>query len=670
MHSPNERDYLAGISVVRRPSRVVRVGDVEIGGTNPICVQSMTTTHTRDTVATADQVERLVEAGCELVRITTPSLKDVEALAEIRALLEQRRIRVPLAADVHFTPKAALGALEHVDKVRINPGNYADRKHFAVREYTDAEYAVELERVAARFRPLVVRARTLGRALRIGTNHGSLSDRVLNRYGDTAAGMVESALEFFEVCEEENFHDVIFSMKSSNPKIAIEAYRLLAERLDCDATKEGPGAPLHLGVTEAGAGREARIKSAIGIGTLLEEGLGDTIRVSLTEDSVREIPVARALAERFQQRFGGSSSAPRSVQIELRRRPAIKPSGRRAVRVDLELGPIGNGAAEVVASLAEVLQRTSDRGFEGLVIDALEPRDVARAQAFGLALVTHAIKVPLCVRSSLALAAELAAAGIRTVVQVDAKSPREELLKAARASVSSACGIEWEIDAGWDVGDPAEVVDTILEIADEAGLEEISLSAASGSFIHAHRRIAQRLAETKLKHSIALRHRAQAGEDLAVALLYASTDIGALLCEGIGDVVSLRHERGNVDALDLLYGILQGAGVRITKAEYISCPSCGRTEFDLESVTEIIRTRTEHLRDVKIAVMGCIVNGPGEMADADFGYVGSGPGKVHLYVGHERVASHVPEAEAPDRLEELIRMHDRWTEPTSPGSQR
>jgi len=676
----------------RRRSREVKIGGVGIGGANPIRVQSMTTTDTRDVVGTTDQIERLVDAGCHIVRITTPSLRDVEALAGIGQELRSRRIAVPLVADVHFTPNAALAALDHVDKVRINPGNYADRKRFAAREYSDAEYAGEVDRVAERFRPLVVRARELGRVLRIGTNHGSLSDRILNRYGDTPAGMVESAIEFLEVCEAESFDDVVFSMKASNPGVTLEAYRLLATRLDA---RLRTGAPLHLGVTEAGAGRDARVKSAIGIGALLEEGLGDTIRVSLTEDPVREIPVARALADRFAARFCGapadrgegpsaSSRLHTSPHASERRDPAHRagtggegrPSRpvptRRTVRVDLELGAVPSEPSQAADRLVASIAHALDRRCEGVVVDLGDVNEVGRAAEFARLLPRAGLDSPVWVRGTPSTAAAAAAAGLHALACIDDKARRQTLCEVASAAAASGVGLEWQL---CDTGSPVEsgrTLDATLEAAVDAsraaGIEAPAFSIASDRFLAVHRRVARRLATLELDAPIALRHPRPIGVGDDAALLYAATDLGALLCEGVGNAVSLRHGRAPLDALDLLYRILQGARVRVTRAEFISCPSCGRTQFDLETVTERIRSRTQHLRDVKIAIMGCIVNGPGEMADADFGYVGSGPGRIHLYVGQERVASHVPEAEAPDRLEELIRTHGRWAPaPISPA---
>jgi (E)-4-hydroxy-3-methylbut-2-enyl-diphosphate synthase len=667
-------------SPVRRPTRVVHIGNLEIGGPNPIRVQSMTTTDTRDVEATTDQIERLVGAGCEVVRVTVPSQKDIPALAEIRTELSRRRVEVPLVADIHFTPGVAMAALELVEKVRINPGNFADRKRFATREYSDAEYRAEFERVADRFRPVVRRARELGRALRIGTNHGSLSDRIMNRHGDSPGGMVESALEFYDVCEAEGLRDVIFSMKSSNPIVTIAAYRLLAQRLDRRSAGQ-PEAPLHLGVTEAGAGRDARIKSALGIGTLLEEGIGDTIRVSLTEDPLREIPVARSLADRFDARFRATVASERPHGVQKRQPGSFywaknvreeedlgstsRPT-RRPVRIDVELGRISAKHVVDAKALSETFRGRGDRSAEGLVVDVREGADVDLAKSFQDAIESKGLEIPMRVRAPLALASRVIEMGLSVIAIVTSESPQQEILALATAADAIPDAMEWALVPTRSGSDPSEVLECLVNFARETDRRVLSVSAEGDSFIDTHRQIATRIAESGCEVQIALRHRTPESLSPDTALLHASTDLGALLSEGIGDAVSLRLGRSITDTLDLSYRILQAARVRITQAEFISCPSCGRTQFELESVTERIRRRTEHLRDVKIAIMGCIVNGPGEMADADFGYVGSGPGKVHLYVGRDRVVAHVAEAEAADRLEELIRTHGRWADPPPP----
>ncbi len=693
----------------RRPTRVVSVGDVAIGGAHPIRLQSMTNTDTLDTEATVAQTIRLVEAGCEIVRVTAPSIREAESLREIRRALTARGVRVPLVADIHFTPNAAMIAAELVEKVRINPGNYADKKKFEVREYSDVEYAAEIERVRARFRPLVVRCRENGVAMRIGTNHGSLSDRIMNRFGDTAEGMVESALEFLDVCEDESFFDVVFSMKASNTRVAIEAYRRLAERLDARTNGE-PSYPFHVGVTEAGDGEDGRIKSAIGIGALLEDGIGDTIRVSLTEDPVREIPVARAIAARAQAIWqargsleppkidwpsGGRARSPRGARPP----PAAAPperspdhwgelvvGGEAPVRVELDLAGMLEAPAEGAARLAIELAGLRDVACESLLVEVGDPDAIASVSTLRRELASLGLDLPLSLRLAPAVldvadGARVARDSVgllgRLVVPVSSETPAELLRRALAVAESLATGLEWELQAP-DHAIPALVerlatkvasrVTRAMSLGSDASLHDyrvLDASLASGFDVGAGEQLG------RARPLIVLRQRLAAGVDLESigssgvaesSLVDASVRLGGLLCDGIGELVSIRPAANAADAVDLGYRILQGARARTTRTEYISCPSCGRTLFDLEETTARIKARTDHLKGVKIAVMGCIVNGPGEMADADFGYVGSGVGQVTLYVGKQVVARAVPEAEATDRLVELIQDHGVWVE--------
>jgi len=657
----------------RRMTREVRVGDIGIGGANPIRVQSMTTTDTRDTQATADQSERLAAAGCEIVRITAPSITDAENLRAIADELHRRGVKVPLVADIHFTPNAAMIAAEIVEKVRVNPGNYADKKKFAVREYTDAEYAEELERVAERFRPLVLRLKERGGALRIGTNHGSLSDRIMNRYGDTPLGMVESALEFLDVCEAESYYDVVFSMKASNAQVAVQAYRLLAARLEPRAPGK-PGYPFHVGVTEAGDGEDGRIKSAIGIGSLLEDGIGDTIRVSLTEDPVREVPVAEALARRAEARF--SKQAESSPKIEApfcddayshhRRRTdrveigGLGFGGDEPVRVELDLGRAPADPAGVAARVATGVGLHRDLACEGIRLCVDDSRSVARAAGFAKEMASLGVDAPLTLEVPLALASEAAAARpARIALRVEKFQPAE--LPQAMGIVAAE-GVAVELCLASPVKDLPAQVDAALAAVEESGSRASLLSVASPRATHAARVVAARLTE-RGAGQIPLVLRYQPGE--CEPLLDAAVDLGAPLCDGIGDAICLPVAAFGDSgvALDIAYRILQGARLRTTRTEYISCPSCGRTLFDLEETTARIKQKTEHLKGVKIAVMGCIVNGPGEMADADFGYVGSGVEQVTLYVGKQIVARALPADTAPDRLVDLIREHGMWREP-------
>ena len=678
----------------RRLTRVVYVGDVGIGGDHPIRIQSMTNTDTMDTAATVAQTVRLAEAGCEIVRVTAPSIRDAENLREIRRALTEHGVHVPLVADIHFTPNAAMIAAGLVEKVRINPGNYADKKKFEVREYDDSQYEAEIERVRERFRPLVKRCRENGVAMRIGTNHGSLSDRIMNRFGDTAEGMVESALEFLDVCEDESYHDVVFSMKASNTQVAIQAYRLLATRLEQRAPGE-PSYPFHVGVTEAGDSEDGRIKSAIGIGSLLEDGLGDTIRVSLTEDPVREVPVARGIAERAQR--VASERAVRREPIVVSTPPmpdyfdhARRPTRRielagiglghdEPVRVELEWTETLDRPADVAARIAMDLAGLADVECESLLVG---PATFETSQLLARELRSLGLEMPISLRLAARVedleAAAAAAAGAageagaigRFVLTVAPGVEDEVLAAAADLAARAGASVEWEI-AALD----HEIPDLVARILSLASVHErFVFGLVADASLHDHRVLVSSLADAAAGQApIVLRQRIDRtraepplGIEIAgipeAALLDASVRLGGLLCDGIGDLVSIEAAADASAAIDLAYRVLQGARQRTTRTEYISCPSCGRTLFDLEETTARIKAKTAHLTGVKIAIMGCIVNGPGEMADADFGYVGSGVGQVTLYVGKQIVARAVPEAEATDRLVELIREHGQWIE--------
>ena len=658
----------------RRRTREVRVGEVGIGGSNPIRIQSMTTTDTRDTQATADQTELLVASGCEIVRITAPSLTDAENLAAIRKELDRRKIRVPLVADIHFTPNAAMVAAQYVEKIRINPGNFADKKKFAVREYTDTAYSEEIERVAKKFRPLVRRCKELGRAMRIGTNHGSLSDRIMNRFGDTPAGMVESALEFLDVCESEGFRDVVFSMKSSNTQVAIQAYRLLATRLAERALGE-PSYPFHVGVTEAGDGEDGRIKSAIGIGALLVDGIGDTIRVSLTEPPEAEVPVASAIATLCSEAWDvaakvGDPGAPFTADPYAHSRrvtrsvgpPDAEIGGSHPVRVEIDLGAVPSDPKRTAEALVRSLKKFPDLACEGLAVHVSDPNTVGSLQAFSDAATDAGMSIPLTVRVGPDNTAQWPPCVARVVVRTDAACDHALLDAAATRCAASHIPLEWNLHA--ELAEIPDQVDRALEASARAGLDEILVSVESDLPVHATRLVAARLeARGASDVPIVLRHQRRADDSDETAVLRAAHVLGASLCDGIGDAVAFDGFGEPARAVDLAYRILQGARLRTSRTEFISCPSCGRTLFDLVETTERIKARTGHLVGAKIAIMGCIVNGPGEMADADFGYVGSGPGRVNLYVGKDLVVRNVPDTTADDRLVELIREHGRWVDP-------
>jgi (E)-4-hydroxy-3-methylbut-2-enyl-diphosphate synthase len=665
----------------RRATREVRVGDVGIGGTHPLRVQSMTNTDTRDVRATVDQIEQLADVGCEIVRLTVPSIRDAEVLPDIRSELARRLVGVPLVADIHFTPNAAMLAAEHVEKVRINPGNYIDKKKFEVREFSDLEYEAEIAKVAERFRPLVLRCKERGVAMRIGTNHGSLSDRIMNRFGDTPLGMVESALEFLDVCEAESYYDVVFSMKASNTQVAIQAYRLLAQRLDARSTPPGGTYPFHVGITEAGDAEDGRIKSAIGIGALLEDGIGDTIRVSLTEHPVREVPVAEALAQRAMSRWREDEArAPIDLGASftsdpydhLRRQTrgidlvGLTIGGDAPVRVELDFGVV---RAADVAGFAEArakeLSKLGDLVCESVRI-ALDPARDDVVAATGT-LRASGLDQPVAVSlagvdiESIDTLPEVDGLG-RWILPVDSKTSDAALAHAASLARNAGSALEWSLQADLDA--LASLVERTLTASKSAGAQDVLFSCESDRANHAARILAAQLTASGAPATpIVLRHTAEGSSDLDRQTLAAAIDLGAPLCDGIGDIVSLTGLAPAGRAVDLAYRVLQGARLRTTRTEFISCPSCGRTLFDLEEVTARIKARTEHLKGVKIAIMGCIVNGPGEMADADFGYVGSGPGKITLYVGKDVVVRSIDEAQATDRLVELIQDAGRWLDP-------
>jgi (E)-4-hydroxy-3-methylbut-2-enyl-diphosphate synthase len=578
----------------RRVSREVMVGKVGVGGANPIRVQSMITCDTMDTEASIAQTIELAQTGCEIVRITAPTVKDSANLQHIVRGLRERGCDAPIVADIHFKPEAAMEAAKWVDKVRINPGNYADSKKFKIIEYTDEQYAGELARIRERFSPLVRLCQERGIAMRIGTNHGSLSDRIMNRYGDTPLGMVESALEFARIAREVDYHAFVFSMKSSNPKVMINAYRLLVARL----REEGDdwNYPIHLGVTEAGEGEDARIKSAIGIGSLLADGIGDTIRVSLTEDSIHEIPVAKALIETIPN---AESNCPRA-------KTSFDPfSYQRRATARIECNAISLGGEELVRVV--VWQETYDKIAHKVDRLGDYKPEIIYEQA--------------------------------GIVEVD---PRDDAAIAELAASDRARLVTVRDDLDLAVIPAFRLLAARLENRHPILLKDVFDCGASVSDADVSQKQPTNFLET---------------------LLVASINIGSLLCDGIGDAILVQGEEAPGQALRLSYNILQAAGTRIFKTDYVACPSCGRTLFNLQTTTARIKAATSHLKGVKIAIMGCIVNGPGEMADADFGYVGGAPGKVNLYVGKTAVKFNIPEVEAVERLQDLIRDHGKWVEP-------
>jgi len=819
----------------RRPTREVMVGNVGIGGNHPIRVQSMITSDTRDTVACVAEVLGLAEAGCEIVRITAQTKVYAANLEHIAREVRAAGCEVPMVADIHFKPDAAMEAAKWVEKVRVNPGNYVDKKKFEIREYSDAQYEEELERIREEFTPLVRLCRESGRAMRIGTNHGSLSDRIMNRYGDTPLGMVESALEFARIARDHDYHALVFSMKASNPKVMIEAYRLLVARLDA----EGPdwNYPIHLGVTEAGDGEDGRIKSAIGIGSLLADGIGDTIRVSLTEDSVHEIPVAKALVAPFHSSWDDSSqtvvgttcpdlnalaqsirpdwsklekrtstflphwripgatyavtfrikdSLPASVLKDYERKKSVlleriktakQIAGSRDATESLrklhaELQSLTEAIIEPALHAADGPRPLADPGIAEMMVSALKHLDGERYDLFAWSVMPNHVHALIAPREGQELEKIIQAMKTHTAKEAntllgtsgsfwqeeyydhivrdgeDLKHQVAYILKnpgkgGASASwtgsvfgdvgtdcpnhglgrvVPATFGFKPSYDPfsyerrrssslgimGHDVGGENTVrVFTTQErwnaladrialmgdfkpeiIVEKSGViaidprEDSAVNALNRSektclvtvvddidmdVIPAFRLLA---AKVNARHPILLKdtlHPPIATEDSLTALLQAAQNLGSLLCDGIGDAILVRGETAPGGSLRLAYNVLQAAGARIFKTDYVACPSCGRTLFNLQSTTQKIRAATGHLKGVRIAVMGCIVNGPGEMADADFGYVGGAPNKINLYVGKTAVKFNIPEDEAVERLIDLIREHGKWVDAPEPA---
>lgn len=629
-------------------TREVSIGNIPMGGMNPIRIQSMTTTDTMDTIGTVEQTIRMVNAGCEYVRITAPSMKEAENLGNIKKELKLRGYIVPLVADIHFTPNAAEAAARIVEKVRINPGNYADKKRFENIEYTQLAYQAELERIYKKFTPLVKICKEHGTAMRIGTNHGSLSDRIMSHYGDTPRGMVESAMEFIRICEDLNYYNLVISMKASNTQIMVQAYRLLVETM----VKEGMNYPLHLGVTEAGDGEDGRIKSAVGIGTLLEDGLGDTIRVSLTEDPEFEAPVARALASRYEQRALKQEEIHRlnaETGITIRDLSYNPYEHNRRQTKPVEL--IGGNLHPIV-----LLDVSAENLKDPYFLTAVGYKYSAGLDKYNMAdqacdLVYLGDQLPSFSfpgnlkqiynhQTWLCLEEKSNCHPLFTYSEYQCAGQKDERLNLVKISA----------DEKIDLSVLEENVIIILETNASHGM------AAQRAFF-----IAMQNNKVAIPVIIRREYGQVSADDL---MLYAATDLGALLTDGFGDGIwiSTTEPIGLSLINSASFGILQATRTRISKTEYISCPSCGRTLFDLQETTQMIRSRTEHLKGIKIGIMGCIVNGPGEMADADYGYVGTGPDKITLYRGKEVVKKNVNAARALDDLIALIKEDGNWVD--------
>ncbi|MCX7874530.1 MAG: (E)-4-hydroxy-3-methylbut-2-enyl-diphosphate synthase [Melioribacteraceae bacterium] len=624
----------------RLKTREVFIGDIPLGGNNPIRIQSMTTTDTMDTIATVEQSIRMIEAGCEYVRITAPSLREAENLLNIKNELRKRGYKTPLIADIHFTPNAAELAARIVEKVRINPGNYVDKKKFQTIEYTDKEYQEELERIRERFIPLVKICKEYGTAMRIGTNHGSLSDRIMSRYGDTPLGMVESALEFLRICKDENYHNIVLSMKASNPQVMVQAYRLLINKMH----QEGMNYPLHLGVTEAGDGDDGRIKSAVGIGALLEDGIGDTIRVSLTEPPEFEAPVAISIANKYYKRENHKPIPEIDISpidpFNYERRKTFEVAGIGGTNVPKVVTDLSNedeinyntfekfgyfyNAETDKWNLNELASDLIYLGENELPFDAPNSTKLIFNYDKWKKLNDKSIGFPL----------------FKNLEQFLTADEKSFLLNFVYLDIEEISKIE-------KIRNDKTLV-LILVTDNIHGMAE-------------QRRIFFELVKLNVENPVIIKREYQ--NEKEKVLLSSSTDLGALLLDGFGDGVWISSNQSIDFVNKTLFGILQACRTRISKTEYIACPSCGRTLFDLIEVTNKIRKRTEHLKGLKIAVMGCIVNGPGEMADADYGYVGSGIGKITLYRGKEIVKRNINSEFALDELIELIKSDNNWIEP-------
>tara|TARA_B100000929_G_scaffold46088_1_gene32788 strand:+ start:1240 stop:3162 length:1923 start_codon:yes stop_codon:yes gene_type:complete len=632
-------DYCNSLTDYSRfKTREVIVGTIGIGGNNPVRIQSMTTTDTMDTKETVEQSIRMIEAGSELVRITAPSKREAENLKNIKKEIRNHGYNTPLVADIHFTPNAALIAAEIVEKVRINPGNYVDKKKFNLIEYNDESYALELDRIKDRFIPLVKVCKENDTAMRIGTNHGSLSDRILSRYGDTPLGMVESALEFVRICEEINYHNLIISMKASNTQVMVQAYRLAVAMMK----KEGMNYPLHLGVTEAGDGEDGRIKSAVGIGSLLEDGIGDTIRVSLTEEPELELPVAKQLIDRYKSR-GKHANIPPIVE------PPFQPynySKRKSLLIN------NIGMKQVPRVILDI-----SKGDELLYKDLQNVGYKYSKNLDKWVIADQAVDYIYIGNKKLDISLPGSLYAIQNIQYWEKDKQTLPLFSLEEY-------LDYEGDRGLinfiDISTREFLSSDILKLKNDDSIV-LLINTQNDHMVADIRRIFFELIKIEWKVPVIIK-KEYYNITKDEFQLYSSTDIGSLLLDGFGDGIWLSSDFSNDTNIKLSFGILQATRTRISKTEYISCPSCGRTLFDLQKVTSEIRSRTNHLKGVKIGIMGCIVNGPGEMADADYGYVGTGVGKISLYKGYEVVKRNISADIAVDALIELIKANGDWVE--------
>ncbi|MGB3064747.1 (E)-4-hydroxy-3-methylbut-2-enyl-diphosphate synthase [Sphingobacterium thalpophilum] len=643
----------------RWKTREIQIGDVPMGGDNPIRIQSMTTVDTMDTLGSVEQTIRMVEAGCEYVRITAPSIKEAQNLANIKNELRKRGYKVPLVADIHFTPNAAEVAARIVEKVRVNPGNYADKKRFDQLSYTEEAYKLELERIYTKFAPLVKICKENGTAMRIGTNHGSLSDRIMSHYGDTPEGMVESAMEFIRMCEDLSFYNLCISMKSSNPQVMVKAYRLLVEKM----VSENMNYPLHLGVTEAGDGEDGRIKSAVGIGTLLEDGLGDTVRVSLTEEPEREAPVAIALVNRYSKR---------KKQLAGQRQPEIiqfSPDSSAQPYLSQEVNTFIGGSLvpRIVIDISnENLKDAQILAKVGYRYDMLLDKYHMGEQSVDFVYLGDnlpSFTMPANLKQVYNFTTWSTLKDITNIhplytlhefVHATRKDRVLNMVKISNADLATAVFESLQLD---------NTVVFIVETDHIHGMADQRQFFRNLQDIGIDNPVIIKRTYPKEEFSGPVGDFMNPEEPTSKIQLYASTDMGALLIDGLGSGIWIDSPATALENIaSLSFGILQATRSRISKTEYISCPSCGRTLFDLQETTQMIRSRTNHLKGLKIGIMGCIVNGPGEMADADYGYVGAGPDKVTLYRGQQVVKKNVSSAQALDELIKIIKDDGLWVD--------
>ena len=691
-------------SYKRLKTREVKVGNLLLGNNHPIRVQTMTTTDTMDTMATVEQSIRCIKAGAELVRITAPSKNEAENLQNIKDELRRRGYDTPLVADIHFTPNAAEIAARIVEKVRVNPGNYVDKKKFEQIDYTDAEYAEEIERIRERFTPLVRICKEYGTAMRIGTNHGSLSDRIMSRYGDTAMGMVESAMEFLRIARGEDYHNIVLSMKSSNPQVMVQAYRLLVNHM---MEEFGEAYPLHLGVTEAGDGEDGRIKSAIGIGTLLEDGIGDTIRVSLTEDPELEIPVCNDIVKRYRppapQRADQEdpddakqillAEKEESNKINVARTPLRGAGGAYSPfeynrRETFAVSNIGAKHVPVVVADFSKFKNITPEDLQSIgytynaATDKWNIGDAAADYIFFNHEIDFALPGTLKIICYQNIWQQILGKASPLGVPEQSEGKERSLLEGAKYvpifdtdqymddAVEKSSLLNFVMIDCYSEGYPQQQLEKIFSKLNQDKTAVICLSSANKNAMQSIRRMFVELMNNNIKNPVIIICDSN-DTTMDQSLIHYSVEAGGLLLDGLGDGVCFGHYFGNKKILpktkilnSIAFGILQATRTRISRTEYISCPSCGRTLFDLQETTAKIRAVTNHLKGVKIAIMGCIVNGPGEMADADFGYVGSGVGKITLYKGKEVVKRNIDSNIAVDELINLLKENEAWVENT------